>query len=143
MFFLVGKPFAVERPRAKSSDHASIVIDGEVLRRQLFSQLTGKERRSFIERVAGHRTAEIAQQAAGRFLIKHDRHAGGVDFSRAQPSDRPLGRFDPMDSGRTQLGNFRWTSYQASRCIAPESGSIATGDTDNEKLELWYSPTNP
>jgi hypothetical protein len=49
------------------------------------------------------RAAEIAQQAASRFLIKHYRHAGGVDFSGTQPSDRPMGSLDTDRLGRTQL----------------------------------------
>jgi hypothetical protein len=38
----------------------------------------------------------------------------------------------PIASGVSSLMNFRWTSYQASRCMAPDAGSTATGETANE-----------
>ena len=42
----------------------------------------------------------------------------------------------PTASGESNLANFRCTAYQESRCMAPVSGSVATGDAAMEKLEL-------
>src|SRR3546814_14191694 len=50
----------------------TVVVDGNEWRRDRLAQFAGQERHALVERVARHRTGEVAQQAAGHVGVEDE-----------------------------------------------------------------------
>ena len=97
-----GNAFAVKRAGSEAADHRPVIYHGDLRRRDLLAEFSGKKRCPAINRISIHAFKDVAENRICDQRIKNNRHVLGLHLARSQPSKCALGRDFAYMLGRLQ-----------------------------------------